>query len=162
METISTQEKKSDHIRSPLNLLLVGNNPIELGAILGKIQQVAEKNIITEIAFDLKTLLERLIRFKPNFILIDDNIGRSNLNEAIQALAHNRKTRDIPVTVLKNSNYQESLGASSILDYVLKQSLSAESLLNTLRNSLKLKRTQLYLYKAYNVRKKQLAGMARG
>ena len=150
------QTQKIDQAGEQLNLLLVGNNPIELGSILGKIERIPGKKVMTEIAFDLKGLFERLMSFKPNFILIDDNIGRNELIEAIQALAQNKRTRDIPVTVLKNSNYQESLGASSIFDYVLKQNFSAESVLTSLRNSLKLRRTQLYLYKAYTHRKRQL------
>lgn len=141
-----------------VNLLLVGNNPIELSAILGKIQNIRGKKIITEIAFDLKSLFERLMNFKPDYILIDDNIGKPELAEAISALGNNRRTKDIPITVLKNSNYQESSG-SGVLDYVLKQNISTESLLNTLKNSLKLRRTQLFLYKAYNLRKRQLSGI---
>ncbi|HEX5170752.1 MAG TPA: hypothetical protein VFW11_16375 [Cyclobacteriaceae bacterium] len=141
-----------------VNLLLVGNNPIELSAILGKIQSIRGKKIITEIAFDLKSLYERLMNFRPDYILIDDNIGKLELTQAIAALSNNRRTREIPVTVLKNSNYQESMG-SGVLDYLLKQNISAESLFNTLKNSLKLRRTQLFLYKAYSLRKRQLTGV---
>jgi CheY-like chemotaxis protein len=140
-----------------VNLLLVGNNPIELSAIMGKIQSIRGKKITTEIAFDLKSLFERLMNFKPDYILIDDNIGKPELTEAIAALAQNRRTKEIPITVLKNSNYQESMG-SGVLDYLLKQNISAESLLNTLKNSLKLRRTQLFLDKAYSLRKRQLTG----
>lgn len=139
-------------------MLLVGNNPIELSAILGKIQSIRGKKIITEIAFDLKSLYERLMNFRPDYILIDDNIGKLELTQAIAALSNNRRTREIPVTVLKNSNYQESMG-SGVLDYLLKQNISAESLFNTLKNSLKLRRTQLFLYKAYSLRKRQLTGV---
>ncbi|MFO7258354.1 MAG: hypothetical protein DIU61_011695 [Bacteroidota bacterium] len=142
----------------PLNLLLVGNNPIELSSILNKVQMIPGNKIVTEIAFDVKSLLERLTTFRPNYILIDDNIGRAELTEALQALAANKKTKDIPVTVLKNSNYEESHGSSSVLDYVLKQNISTESILNTVKNAIKSRRTQLFLYKAYNMRKRQLAG----
>jgi CheY-like chemotaxis protein len=140
----------------PLNVLLIGNNPIEMGRVLEKLQQVRGHKIITEIAFDLKSILERLMRFHPNFILIDDNIGRSELLVTINALSSNRKTKDIPITVLKNSNYHEAMGSASILDYLLKQNLSPEALYNTLKNSLKFRRTQLYLYQAYRKRKNQL------
>src|SRR5690606_10353608 len=102
-----------------LHLLLVGNNPIELSSILNKVQMIPGNKIVTEIAFDVKSLLERLSSFRPNYILIDDNIGRAELTEALEALASNKKTKDIPVTVLKNSNYEESHGSSSVLDYVL-------------------------------------------
>jgi CheY-like chemotaxis protein len=155
METfLKNISSKSEEI----NLLLVGNNPIELSAILGKIQSIQGKKIVTEIAFDLKSLFERLMDFKPDFILIDDNIGKNELSEALNALSNSRRTKDIPVTVLKNSNYQESTG-SGVLDYLLKQNISAEALLNTLKNSLKLRRTQLFLYKAYSLRKRQLSGI---
>jgi len=140
----------------PLHVLLIGNNPIEMGGVLEKLNKVRGQKIITEIAFDLKSILERLIRFRPNFILIDDNIGRSVMMETVNTLSSNSKTKDIPITVLKNSNYQESIISTSILDYLLKQNLSPEDLYNTVKNSLKLRRTQLYLYQAYKKRKVQL------
>lgn|SRR5687768_4132771 len=139
----------------PLNVLLIGNNPIDLTKTLEKLNQIHGRRIITEIAFDLRSIVERLIKFSPNFILIDDNIGRSELTQTINALSKTRKTKDVPITVLKNSNYRESSSAG-ILDYVLKQNFSAESFYSILRNSLKFRRTQLYLRNAYNKRKKQL------
>lgn len=136
-----------------LNVLLIGNNPMEMGIVLEKLNQVRTQKIITEIAFDLKSILERLIRFNPNFIFIDDNIGRLELRQTVKQLASSRKTKDIPITVLKSSNYEEAMGASGILDYLLKQNLSADALYNTVRNSLKFRRTQLYLNKVYQKRK---------
>ena len=139
----------------PLNVLLIGNNPIDLTRTLEKLNQIHGRRIITEIAFDLRSIVERLIKFNPNFILIDDNIGRSELTQTINTLSRTRKTKDVPITVLKNSNYRESSSAG-ILDYVLKQNFSAESFYSILRNSRKFRRTQLYLRNAYNKRKKQL------
>jgi CheY-like chemotaxis protein len=138
---------------SPLNVLLIGNNPMELGTVLDKLNEVRAQKIITEIAFDLRSILERLMRFNPNFIFIDDNIGRQKLQETLKQLSSNRKTKDIPITVLKNSNYEEAFGASSILDYLLKQNLSADALYNTVKNSLRFRRTQLYLYKMCQTKK---------
>jgi DNA-binding response OmpR family regulator len=142
----------------PLNVLLIGNNPIDMGKTLEKLNQIRGRKIITEIAFDLKSIVERLIRFNPNFILIDDNIGKTELGLTIDTLSRTRKTKNIPITVLKNSNYQESSSSSTswALDYLLKQNFSSESLYMTIRNSLKFKRTQLYLYQAYRKRKGQL------
>jgi len=142
---------------NPLNVLLIGNNPMELGTVLDKLKEVRAQKIITEIAFDLKSILERLIRFNPNFIFIDDNIGRLELAETLKQLSSNRKTKDVPITVLKSSNYHEAFGASSVLDYLLKQNLSADALYNTVKNSLRFRRTQLYLYKIYQKRKRESA-----
>jgi hypothetical protein len=149
METITQTPESSN----PLNVLLIGNNPIEMGSVLEKLNQVRNQKITTEIAFDVKSILQRLIRFNPNFIFIDDNIGRFELQQTIKELSINRKTKDIPITVLKTSNYEEAMGASSILDYLLKQNLSADALYNTVRNSLRFRRTQLYLNKVYKRRK---------
>ena len=139
-----------------LNVLLIGNNPMELGTVLEQLKQVRAKKIITEIAFDLKGIVERLILFSPNFIFIDDNIGRVELRETLKKLSANRKTKDIPITVLKSSNYHEALGSSSVLDYLLKQNLSADALYNTVKNSLRFRKTQLYLQKIYQKRKTEL------
>jgi len=138
-----------------LNVLLIGNNPMEMGTVLDKLKQVRTQKIITEIAFDLRGILERLMRFNPNFIFIDDNIGRSELQETLKQLSSNRKTKDVPITVLKSSNYHEALGASSVLDYLLKQNLSADALYNAVKNSFRLRRTQLFLYKIYAKRKRE-------
>lgn len=152
METNLQNTKALD----PINILLIGNNPMEMGSVLEKLKQVRGQRIITEIAFDLKSILERLLRFKPNFIFIDDNIGRNEMMETVKSLSTNKKTKDIPITVLKNSNYHESLASSSILDYLLKQNLSPEDLYKTVKNSLRFRKTQLYLYQAYKKRKDQL------
>ena len=138
-----------------LNLLLMGNNPIEMGFILEKIQHVRDHGkITTEIAFDVKSLFERLSGFNPNFIIIDDNIGREELSGTILALAAKRKTRNIPIAVLKNSNYEESNSSGSILDFVLKQNFTPESLVNSMKNAFKFRRTQISLSRAYIKRKK--------
>ena len=152
METRMESMRRGD----TLNVLLVGNNPIEMGGVLEKLRQVRGQRIATEIAFDVKSILQRLLRFRPNFILIDDNIGRQELLETVNALSANKTTKDIPITVLKNSNYAESLGSASILDYLLKQNLSPEDLYKTLKNTLRFRTTQQYLYQAYQRRRGQL------
>jgi DNA-binding NarL/FixJ family response regulator len=146
----------------PMHVLLVGNNPIELSAVLKKLQDVRGFKIVTEIAFDVKSIMERLIRFNPNFILIDDNIGKAELKETIATLSGNAKTKDIPITLLKNSNYHESLMANSILDYLLKQNLSTDAIYNTLKNSFRFKKTQLYLYQVYQKRKDFILKLSHG
>ncbi len=138
-----------------LKVLVVGNNPIELGRVFDSLHKIRDTRIITEIAFDLKSILERLARFSPNFILIDDNIGKLELKNAVQALHHERKTKDVPITILKSSNYQEAIN-TGVMNYVLKENLTGESLHTALRNSLKFRKTQLYLLNAYRKRKGQL------
>ena len=143
-----------------LKVLVVGNNPIELGRVFDALQKIRDRNIMTEIAFDLKTILERLVRFSPHYILIDDNIGKPELKSAVEALHHERKTKNIPITILKSSNYHEAIN-TGVMNYVLKESLTGESLHTALKNSLKFKKTQLYLSNAYKKRKGQMMRLIR-
>jgi CheY-like chemotaxis protein len=148
-----------NQMMEPVNILLVGNNPIEMGPVIEKLSHVRSRRVITEIAFDIQSIVERLVRFNPNFILIDDNIGRDELLQTVNKLSSSKKTRNIPITVLKNNNYQETLASESIQDYLLKQNLSTEALYNTIKNTLRFKRTQRLLLQAYKNRKGLLKKM---
>jgi DNA-binding NarL/FixJ family response regulator len=152
-------ETNLESLRSvePLNVLLIGNNPIDMGTTLEKINQIKGRKIMTEIAFDIRSVVERLMKFSPNFILIDDNIGKAEMALAVETLNKTRKTKNIPITVLKNSNYTETTQTSAVLDYVLKQNFSTDSLYTAIRNSLRLRRAQAFLYSAYRKRKGQLS-----
>jgi chemotaxis response regulator CheB len=145
-------------IKSPLekvNILVVGNNPIELSRVFDSLNRITGKKIMTEIAFDLKSIFERLVKFRPEYILIDDNIGKVELKNAVRALLKDRKTKDIPITVLKNSNYHEAI-STGVLNFILKENINGDSLYTALRNSSKFRKTQLYLYSSYKKRKGQL------
>lgn len=143
-----------------VRILLIGNNPIEMSSLLEVIAKIPDRNIITEIAFDVKSITSRLVKFQPTLILIDDNIGQKELSLTIQSLSHNIKTREVPITVIKNSNYTEALVTADILDYLLKINLTTESIYNTIKNALKFKRTRKLLAEAYNKRKVLLMRLA--
>jgi hypothetical protein len=144
-----------------MNVLMIGNNPLELARVFSYLKNLPEKRVITEIAFDLKSALNRLSRFSPNFIILDDNLGRRELTDTVGSLSHFRKTRNIPVTVLKNSNYQEAFGGLA-MNYILKENLSEESIRAAFRSSLISVRAQLYLRNVYRKRKGQLKRLLPG
>lgn len=154
---IKTSLKKDNAV----NILLVGNNPIELSKVQDVLQRIPGHRVIAEIAFDLKSMWQRLLQFRPNFILIDDNIGKQELSETVTNLSLNRKTKDVPIAILKNSNFEEALPSSQILDYLLKKNLTGEALFNALKNSLKFRRTRQYLTEAYRTRKRELLKLVR-
>jgi CheY-like chemotaxis protein len=157
MEVLLKSKQPSDSV----NILLIGNNPIEMSTMLNTIASVPGRRIVTEIAFDVKSSLERLIKFKPTFLLIDHNIGRRELSQVVYSLTQNAKTRDIPITVLKNSNYEEAMVSANILDYLLKKNLTAESLYSAIKNTLKFRRTRQFLMEAYSKRKDLLYKLVR-
>jgi DNA-binding NarL/FixJ family response regulator len=144
-----------------MNVLMIGNNPLELARVFNYLKNLPERKVITEIAFDLKSGLQRLSRFTPNFIILDDNLGRMELAHAIGSLSHFKKTKNIPVTVLKNSNYHEAFGGVA-MNYILKQNLSEESIYAAFKSSLISARAQLYLKKVYRKRKGQILRLMPG
>lgn len=134
---------------------------MELGTMLERIHQFRGRIIRTEIAFDLHTIIERLLNFRPNFVLIDDNIGLSELRLAIDTIAENKHTRNTPITVIKNSNYVDAMPGSRTVDFILKPQLTAEALYHGITNSLKLSRTRKFLYRLYKKRKVQIIRLFR-
>ena len=152
--------KQENQVGQSVRILLIGNNPIEMSSLLEVIAQVPGRNIITETAFDIKSIVSRLLNFEPTFILIDDNIGKQELGLTVKSLTQNLKTRNVPITLIKNSNYSEALVSADILDFLLKKNLTTESLYNTIKNTLKFRRTRQFLSEAYDKRKGFLMRLA--
>jgi chemotaxis response regulator CheB len=161
VHTILSMEtgKRDGNAGELLKLLVVGNNPIELSKVLDQINKIDRVKEV-RIAFDFQSIIDRLSGFKPDFILIDDNIGRAELRHVVDELLSERRTRNIPITVLKNSNYEEAI-SSGVMDFILKENLSGDKLYKSLRNSLKIRKTQMYLYQSYKKRKGQLVRLFR-
>jgi CheY-like chemotaxis protein len=143
-----------------IRIMVVGNNPLELSKLLVRIQKINDRKVEIDYAFDLQSIVVRLEKFKPDFILLDDDIGRAELKEVVKTLYRAKETRDIPITILKNSNYTEAIGGG-VFDYVLKETLTSDSLYKALSNSLKIRKAQQYLYLAYKRRKGQLMRLFR-
>lgn len=141
-----------------LQVLMLGNNPIELGRVLERLQEVKGRTVITRFAFDLKSSLQCLVKFHPSFIIIDDNIGKTELNLSVRTFSNQRKTKHIPITVIKNSNYEELVNYGP-LNYVLKSNLTGELLHKALANSMKYRKAQDYIKLVYRKRKGQLRQM---
>jgi len=121
------------HAHNSWKILLIGNNPIEMNLLVQCLEGIPYKRIFTEMAFSHPTVLQRLANFAPQHILADDNVGRETLLSIVRGIRHS-KFRNVPITVLKNSNYQEAIG-NGVMNYVLKRDLTGERLYLELLNS---------------------------
>ena len=137
------------------NILVVGNNPIDLSGIFQRLEEMVDQKFSTRAAFDWESIENRISTFKPHYVLIDDNIGREELEKTVIALSRHRKTKNAPITVIKNSNYQ-SLVSSGIMDYILKDHSTGENLYRSFLNSIKFRKTQILLARAYHRRKRKI------
>jgi len=135
--------------------LLIGNNPIEMSRIYDQLKRASGARYITSIAFSLSDGLKKAIATSPSCILVDDNMENKVISELTDNLNNDSRTSDIPVALLKSSNYR-SISASGIQEYLLKDYLDTERLTKSIRNLMKYKRMRLYLYKSYKVSKRRM------
>lgn len=142
-------------MEAEMNVLVMGNNPIELTGVFEKLKYLSDKKVAMEIAFDLKSCKERLSKFTPNYIFIDDNLGRQRLTQLVRFFSIRQGTKDVPITILKNSNLQESF-SGRVMNYLLKENLTAETLYTAISDSILAFRAQMTMLKTYQKRKGQL------
>src|SRR5258706_1405591 len=138
-----------------MNVLVMGNNPIELTKVFDSLKRLNGKRVVTEIAYDMKSCKERLVKFPQNYIFIDDNLGRQGLSQLVRFFATQKNTKDVPITILKNSNYKESF-SGRVMNYLLKENLSGDVLRAAISNSISALRAQMSLLAAYQKRKGHL------
>lgn len=136
-------------------VLVVGNNPIELNQVNDRLHGIRQAVVRTELAFDIDSIFQRLVRFNPQHIVMDDNMGKLTMQQVVARLQR-RTSRCVPITVLKNSNYQETI-ATGAMNYLLKQNLTSELLYRELLNSRHFQMSQASWKRAYGKQTGQLA-----
>lgn len=132
---------------STVDFLLVGNNPIEMSEIYDRLHNYRRGILNASITFELKGLLNKIIKLKPKSVLIDEGYKKEELQKVIAALMSHAKTKHIPITLIKHSNFsKKNLGVD---DYVLGSALTAEYLLASIKHSPRFKETSTYLKGLY-------------
>lgn len=129
------------------NVFLIGNNPQEISCMEHNISKFHKMDIIAEVGFDLRDSLHKVLRLEPSYILLDDCYPVAQIKKFIRRIRNNTKTKNIPIALLKSSN--RSVRVDGIQDFLLKENFSAERLFYAIRNSRKIRRTQILLYKSY-------------
>ncbi len=140
---------------TPIKVYMIGNNPIDISDVYQKLKDYASDSFHTEYGFDLKKAFRHILKSRPSCVLIDDNIGLPIMQKFMAKLSAHKDTQDIPVAVLKNSNYRES-GAVLATDYILKEGLSADSLKKLILRTIRFKKMHLMFLKSYRIGKKKI------
>lgn len=113
--------------KQSVNVLIVGNNPIELAEIYSELSEIKGKNYIVDVCFDLKDCFARIAKSHPDVILIDDNLEYMSTKKLIDHLKSSAKTKQIPLIFLKSSNWNFSV-MDKVDDYILKSGINTLSL----------------------------------
>lgn len=140
-----------DNKNSAVDILLVGNNPMEMSEIYDNLKGYKRGLLQMQITFELKGLLKKIIKLNPKNIVIDNKYKREELQQVVASLMSHSKTRHIPITLIKHSNYEDvQLGVD---DYVLSSALTASHLMASVKHSTKFRATNNYLKSVYSSRK---------
>ncbi len=131
-EMLQAIKEKREH----LNVLIIGNNPIEITSIYNSLNEYRGKNYIADVCFSIKDSISRMLKSKPDCILLDDNILLDQLKSFVTKLKDNSKLKNVPVVLLKSSNFNFALG-NDVQDYLLKGNLNTEILSNTIEKNVK-------------------------
>ena len=140
------------------HVLLIGNNPNELSNYNSNLINDKQARYVTDVSFDLKESIKKVFQNNPGYILVDDCFGIEPLKRFIRKIRSKNKTQNIPVALLKSTNKSQLL-ISGIQDYFLKDNFSADRLYHAIKNSRKIRRTQIILYKTYKKSKRHYKGL---
>lgn len=124
-----------------INVLLVGNNPLEMSIVYEKLYDLKDKIKRIETAFSQADMLNKIHLTHPNCIILDDNLGLKPLKAIIKNVNELSKEA-ISITLLKTHNKQEV--TSGVQEYILKDGIDSIRIYNALRNALKFKKTQQF------------------
>lgn len=151
MKTTLSNEKMSE----PLQVLLVGNNPIELAQVYENLKKYTKRQVIIDCCFDFQQSIVKALKWNPSCILLDDTFSKQRLKSFINRINQNNRTSHIPITLLKSDNYG-GIASSGIQEYILKDGASSERLYSSIMNAIQFKRTQRILKIERRRRRRQL------
>lgn len=132
--TINTSLQNS--IYSPNNnikvntvkVLLVGNNPLELAMCSEQLVHFKKRKFNIDIAFNNEECYRSASKYHPSAIILDDSIGFMNLMEITDKFHKDSRFHNIPIVVIKNSNYYHAGITGNVIEFILKDSLDQVSL----------------------------------
>ena len=113
---------------STVNLLLVGNNPLELAHCSQLLAGFKKRKFRIETAFNTEECFKMSAKLKPDAIILDDSVGFMNLMEITEKLYKDSRYHHIPVIILKNDNYYHAGISDNAVEFLLKENLEAEGL----------------------------------
>lgn len=140
---------------APMNILLVGNNPLELSDVYNQISSFKKGLLKTTVLFDLKKIKQHIKNLNPSAIFIDDKYSTKELSRAISRIHGSEDTHHIPITLMKSTNRSTHSGLE-VDDFLLKTNLTGSSIYASITNGRRFRKSRIYFNKAYRKRKGQL------
>jgi len=139
-------ESNSNESQDPLAVLVVGNNPSNVGKIYTNLLTARGRKLVAHFAFDLRNILSRIRKTKPTSIIIDDTLGQKQISWLVSKIRKSRSLKGIAITLIKSSN-SELPASNGVDELVLHQEITRERLYQAVLNSLKFRKYKEYFSK---------------
>ena len=140
---------------APMNILLVGNNPVELSDLYKQISSFKKGLLKATVLFDLRKIKQSVKNLNPSAIFIDDRYNPVELKRTINKIHGSDDTSHISITLMKSSNYNNHPELEAD-DFVLKDNVTGNSVYASIVNGRRFRKSRIYFKKAYRKRKGQL------
>lgn len=121
---------KSDMIK----VLLIGNNPSEMAILYNNLRASREKYYMVEVSFDLKDGMDKMLKIKPDVVLLDDNLDYGDTQKMLKETRKNARLHNVQVILMKSSNWNYQV-IEDVEDYLLKESIDTKILDTTISNN---------------------------
>ena len=128
------------------NILVIGNDPIELSNIYDRLKKLSPSRFKTYFSFDIRNIAAKLRRLNPDTLLIDDRMGADSIRKLVDVLRR-KKFSNLTLTLLKSSNFHGP-EEEGIDDYMMKDNFTADGFYKSLKNTFRIRRTSA-LFRSY-------------
>lgn len=118
---------------NPVNVLVVGNNPIAMGSVHDLFKSMRGATYQLEFAFDAKEGQKRIQEFNPHAVVIDSNLGDED-QAALLSRLRGSKFHNVQTILLAGDEVMSN--AEAFAACIPKQLLNMLSLETTLKNLL--------------------------
>ncbi|HAA15651.1 MAG TPA: hypothetical protein DCE41_29645 [Cytophagales bacterium] len=118
--------------KQPVRVLVVGNNPIELGHVHDLFERMRDASYQVEFAFDLRDGFRRAIRQKPHAIVIDNNLSSNTIGDLVAKFSSEKRTSHLSLFLLAHEEEGAYQGAG-ITKMLPKDGLTPEILSDNMR-----------------------------
>lgn len=122
--------------------MIIGNNPIEMTTIFNMLVTNRKNHYMADVCFDLQDSFDRIGKFKPDLILLDDNLPSDDINRFMKVLRNSSRTREIRTILLKSSNWNLHI-FDHMDDYILKETITIDVLDRLISRNTKEKHFQI-------------------
>jgi PleD family two-component response regulator len=128
----------SGNMKAPIQVLLVGNNPMELSHLYEGVKKCKNAKMQPEICFKAEDSYLKSVKLKPDCIVADDSLSFAQIEDLIEKISKDVRTKDIPVVVLTHTPYKNLNSMAN--EILIKEDFDHDKLAHTVSNMIKEKK----------------------